>query len=348
MKHWLQNIGLLGFSALSCLILCELCVRYFFSTYDPTTMIKFYVTEEGFPLGKKNSSGHQWMKAGDFDVTVRFNQYGLRDEKDLQRSTKDDIFVVGDSFSFGHGVDEHQRYSNILEEFSKIPVYNISIPTNFDGYEKLTAYAKRQGATIHTLLVGICMENDLQAYAPSPPPSSQTVVKEDNTSYYNNVTKAAFFKLKIYLGGQSALYNLLISLFHQNTFFNKLAITLGIIDNYHDGINRVRYSEKVLERSVQRLQRFQSDQKIPHMFPIIIPSRALWIGENRETERKVHNRFVELLQQAGYQVIDLLPAFEAAGNPLQFHFEHDGHWNTAGHRQAAETIFDQLQALKNL
>jgi hypothetical protein len=311
-------------------------------------MIAFYMAEEGFPLGKKDSSGRQWMKAGDFDVSVHFNQYGLRDTKNLRHSTQNDIFVVGDSFSFGHGVEEHERYSNILEDFLKSPVYNIGIPTNFDGYEKLVAYAQEQGATIRTLLVGICMENDLQNYEPSSsrPPSSP--VREDHSSYHNNVTKNAFFKLKIYLGGRSALYKLLISLFHQNEYLNKFAIATGIMDSYTDGVNRAHYSETVLERSVQRVQRLQGARNIPQLIPVLIPSRALWVGENRQTEIKVHDRFVTLLQQAGYSVIDLRPEFEATNNPMQFHFKHDGHWNTTGHRKAAEIIFEHLQALSSL
>jgi hypothetical protein len=45
----------------------------------------------------------------------QFNDKGFRDPKNLQESAKTDWFVLGDSFSFGSGVKEEQRFSNLLE-----------------------------------------------------------------------------------------------------------------------------------------------------------------------------------------------------------------------------------------
>ena len=63
---------------------------------------------------------------GDYDVEVTFNELGLRDARSLKASTPDSIVVVGDSFAFGWGVEERQRFSNLLQERLARPVFNVS------------------------------------------------------------------------------------------------------------------------------------------------------------------------------------------------------------------------------
>jgi len=49
-------------------------------------------------------------------------------------------------------------------------------------------------------------------------------------------------------------------------------------------------------------------------------------------------------------MIDLLPAFEAKGNPAPLYFQNDIHWSVPGHELAAESISpvvqEQLEGLK--
>ena len=71
---------------------------------------------------------------------------------------------------------------------------------------------------------------------------------------------------------------------------------------------------------------------------LIIPSRALWAGQNTEAEKKVHQEFVQALRTAGLEVIDMKPIFEKGGNPSQYYFTTDPHWNAAGHAVAAAAL----------
>ena len=53
----------------------------------------------------------------DFSVQVRINSRGLRDrEYELPRTNKKRMLVLGDSFAWGFGVEEHERFSEILED----------------------------------------------------------------------------------------------------------------------------------------------------------------------------------------------------------------------------------------
>jgi len=333
------NLGLFVLSATVCLGLLECLVRWLFPMYDPAAVVKFYFNQDGVLLGEKNTVANQSMKAGDFNVQIHINQYGFRDKKDVKWSTAKDWFVVGDSFSFGHGVEEEDRYSNVLEGMLGQPVYNISIPADFDGYDKLVAYAQQHGATIKQLLIGVCMENDLQHYIQQASPSSDISSSEhdvqasSSSPYDVKIRKSIVFRLRMFLGERLAIYNLVNALFYRSQFLERIIKKVGFVDK----------SEEVLESSSDRLVRLKMQRDIPEVVVVIIPSRALWLGENKAVERQIHTRFVEFLKQRGFPVIDLLPYFEAGGNPLQYHFKNDGHWNMNGHGKAAEVIAAYLR-----
>lgn len=51
-------------------------------------------------------------------LRIRYNRFGIRDENFSSRKPQDvyRIVAVGDSFTFGHGVDESERFTEILEK----------------------------------------------------------------------------------------------------------------------------------------------------------------------------------------------------------------------------------------
>ena len=64
----------------------------------------------------------------------------------------------------GWGVEEGERYSDVLDAKLRESVYNVSIPTDLLGYARLVDYARDHGAPVKRLIVGVCMENDLLDY----------------------------------------------------------------------------------------------------------------------------------------------------------------------------------------
>jgi len=68
----------------------------------------------GMPLAVKTNFSQVWA-TGDFTVHIRTNSLGLREDFDLPPS-KVDIAFLGDSFTFGQGVEAGERYSDRLRE----------------------------------------------------------------------------------------------------------------------------------------------------------------------------------------------------------------------------------------
>ena len=99
-----------------CLALAEFATRRLFPQFNPGAQLAFQVMPGHFALGPSLRTERHATPKGEFDVEVKFNQYGFRDVKDLRDATDGDWFVVGDSFTLGWGVDEDWRYSNVLEQ----------------------------------------------------------------------------------------------------------------------------------------------------------------------------------------------------------------------------------------
>ena len=147
----------------------EWCIRALIPQYDPSGHVAFITKQDGLVIAKERGNLRQIKNTGDYNVEIYISDLGLREPKNLKTAKPSDVFVVGDSFSFGWGVKEEDRFSNKLDAFLlKRNVFNISIPADLDGYEKLLNYAKKHGAKIKKLIIGITMENDLRLYNKIP------------------------------------------------------------------------------------------------------------------------------------------------------------------------------------
>ena len=330
--RWKAKLGLLAVSSLVSLLILEVGIRVLMPTYDPAGKVEVHRNADGVPLYRPNFVGRQWKNTGDYDVEIRINRVGFRDRKLVGNAGPDDLVVVGDSFSFGHGVAESERYSGLLEQTLDYPIYNIAIPTNLDGYQKLVGYAESHGAKIGKLIVGVCMENDLLDYDPA-----------DNGHSTNQPAAGVslLHRTKAFLTSHSAFYNAATSAIHQNRHLKQTAVRLGLIRPNIAGMSRNRMDSSVIDSSVRKLVELaeRCDTTV-----VIIPSRGLWVGDNQAVERAVHEQFTSRLRQRLPHVVDLRPVFEEGGNPLQYHFAHDGHWNARGHKRVADVLATALRS----
>ena len=310
-------------AALVGLMLVEGVARVAAPAYNPSGRVAFTVLPDGTPIGPRSAVRRLVKNTGDYNVVVRFNSLGFRDSKSIQVSGADSIFVVGDSFGFGWGVEEPLRFSNVLEERLGRLVFNISSgAVDFDGYDHLLHYAEGNGARIGTLIVGVCMENDLREYGTEEP--GQTGL-------------APVPGVKAYLTEHSAIYGLATVVVHRTPWLERAAVRAGLLIPNLAAVAESDASDDAVKSSAGRLRRLVAGRR---SFILIVPSRALWAGSDahRRQAARTHEAFVRLLRQAGLRVVDVRAAFERQGNPLSLHFANDGHWTAAGHRIAADAL----------
>ena len=344
LRTWLGKLFLVALTALICLLLFEWLVRLFLPTFHPARQVVFLRgirrNAEGIMLGTPSTQVNQRTPKGDYDVTIRFNRHGFRDSKDHMQSTAKDIFVAGDSFSFGWGVQEEERFSNLLENKLKSPVFNLAIIEDIRGYGNTVSYAEKHGAQVRNLIVGVCMENDLLDY-------TKPIQTWDSPGDYEPVLTFRH-RLALWFRTHSALWICVSYTVQRHAAFRHFFEMVGIARNVEDFTHNNEATPGVLTSSRDELLRYLTNY---NSVVLIIPSRGLWAGKNMAVEQEVHKEFVELLHQAHLKVVDMKPIFEKAGDPLRFYFQTDPHWNSRGHTAAADALYQFLssdQDWKNL
>jgi len=298
--------------------LLEALTRLFFPAFDPSGRFGLSHPLGSLTVGTPGASTRQVKNTGDYDVAVRLNRHGLRDDKDITEAASGDLVFVGDSFTWGWGVEAAERFSDRVQALTGRRAFNLATPTDIAGYAELLDYAQSLGARIGEVVVGLCMENDLGLYDSTGIPAH-----------------AMTMDWKGWLTERSAAYLLLATMIHRTPALKALAVGAGAIVPNFDGMGLNTYDAQVIEASADQLQALS--KRFPTLV-VLIPSRALWIDSNRAEEDRVHKALVAALTRRGIAVLDPRPLMEAGGTPLAYHFDNDGHWNARGHALVAEAI----------
>jgi hypothetical protein len=115
---------LLLFSTLVTLLAGELFLRLFFPVNPPRLIVEsgpadwILWNEEGEAVGL-NPGFRSRLVSSEFDISIQLNEHGFRDQtfvvKRLSSATR--ICVLGDSHTFGFGVDASEILANALRRF---------------------------------------------------------------------------------------------------------------------------------------------------------------------------------------------------------------------------------------
>lgn len=315
-------------------VVSEYSVRLAVPKYDPAGHIAFFADPAtGVLLGKPNSTTRQIKNSGDYDVEVVFNRHGLRDPRDIATGKAGDLYVVGDSFAFGWGVEQDERFSSVLEKLTGRRVYNIATTANLDGYERLLAYSIEQGAKIRDVVIAINMIDDIRNYDDAADrrvePVEKTRVNPPPPQW-----GISLHGVKVYLLENSALYFLATSAIGSIDVLRRIFIRLGIVKTVNV-VNGGVPGEAAVRSTAGRILALS---KKYNLTVLMIPSRGLWVGGNRAAAATAHSKFGNELRRLGVSVVDMRPVMEATGSPMRFHFVNDGHWRPRGHALAASAL----------
>ena len=336
MTPTLSRIAVLACASVLSLLIAEGSVRLAVPKYDPASHVSFVRNPvAGVTLGKPDTTARQIKNSGDYDVRIAFNRHGLRDRRDISKGSEQDLYVVGDSFSFGWGVEENHRFSDVLEQLTGRRVYNVASTANVDGYEKLLAYAEGRGAKIRDIILAINMIDDVRDYGavpearpigpgPAPGPDGGRITLQS---------------VKELLLHNSALYFLTTSTLGSFEWLRRTLIRAGLIKT----IKSVSGGMPTAGAIRSTAARIEAMSKKYNLTVLVIPSRGLWIGNRRNESAAAHGKFVDSLRRLNLHIIDLRQPMEASRDPLQYHFRNDGHWVPKGHALAARELARALK-----
>lgn len=122
--------------------------------------LHFYRPSNGWLFFDVKPRHVQRFRRDEFDTSVRTNNVGLREDIDF--TGRADIGFVGDSFTFGHGVNVGERYSDLVRQ--RIPGMAVWSYADANGYAPphYHLFLKNNPQFVpKTLVVGLFPWNDL-------------------------------------------------------------------------------------------------------------------------------------------------------------------------------------------
>ena len=384
LRNGLVNVGLVVLSVVVFFVILE----GYFVLFDPQISDTAMGTEYDQLLGSKNKPNFEGSfegtyAIGEFKVQINTNSKGLRDkEYDYIKSngTKRIIFL-GDSFTWGWGVEYDKRVTEILENRLKnTQVINMGVPGY--GTTQDFLFLKTEGLKYNPDLIIIlfCLDTDMDDNLHGQRPicnltSSKLILtnvpvsqEEENN---NNVTLILSFKR--FMGQHSHTYAFIAKRIESNPNLLNLCKKLRIADKGTDEKTHLyiflpfveycsdtytpelNYSWNLTKALLKEIDITAKENNAKTLI-VLIPSKLqihdeFWekikrqytLNDQNYKLSKPNDILVQFGSDNDISVLDMLPTFrEHAKNGERLYFYKDGHWNEKGHKLAAELIYDKL------
>ena len=340
----LINLSLFIISTLFALFLSEVALRLmgFKPMYVSPERDRFWKYDS--LLGWAHQPGQEGIfETPEFRTVVHINDKGLRDgphSYERQNNTER-ILVLGDSFAWGYGVEEQERFSQLLEQSMDVEVINAGV-SGYSTDQELLWY-KSEGIKYETDLVILVLagndvgDNDQQIvsriyYKP------RFVLKDGQlvpTGY--PVPKTSPQGRLIYsLSQHSALaYFLVQRYFDLLSLYNEMKVNSVHAKSTASDDSSDKEPFRLTIALIDQIKEIAESRKAKFM---IVATDRWWNSPSKET----YKDFIHTLQSEGFLVLDVeaIPGFE----PETMLIPNDGHWNQAGHEFVAAKIKDFIES----
>ena len=235
---------------LAILISLELIIRKLdivsLQGYDPN----FFIKENNITFNNPKTS---LTVAG---KTARIDKFGFRIPiKDFKKNFDESILVLGDSVSFGFGVDEEKSFVGLLRHKLDFNIYNASvIGHNLESYVYvLDKSTKNNSKNVNNILVFLCL-NDISISQGVLNQKDLNTINEPKDNFFVRIIKNDFFlKINFLMREKSALF-VLIKSFSTNSVkrhydymfskYEKKSLTLNFL-NQINNIKKLSEERKI-------------------------------------------------------------------------------------------------------
>lgn len=335
-----SRLLILATAVVAAMLVVEFVLREFVPAFDPALQFRMIPGIGSAPtLAPPLTTLRQRSVWGDYDLSVQIDRYGLREPKAFANANAASIFVVGDQFPFGVGVEEDQRFSDLLERKFGVPVYNISMRGNLPwGHFKLVDYAEHVVGYMHEnefragrLVLVVPLEYEIRRYQDL----AAGTLQETDTSSGKSV-------LRGWLEANSALYLALQRFVHQSDSLRAVGIKLGLMSSdTHRPLPPAVDDDAAISQTVVQLGRIAAFRDTVF---VIVPSPGQFLPGSANSYARMHDAFIAEMTRSSLTFVDLLSTFEKTGGGETMLFPHELAWNAAAHEAAAEALAPVLAA----
>ena len=337
-RSFLINLSLILVSTFFALFLSEIALRLigFTPLYVSPERDRFWKYDS--LLGWAHQPGQEGIfETPQFRTVVRINENGLRDKRRSYNRHDDSerILVLGDSFAWGYGVEESERFSQLLEKELAVEVINAGI-SGYSTDQELLWY-ENEGIKYETDLVILVMAGndvgDNEQQLVSTIYYKPKFVIENGELVLTNypVPKTSIRGKFVYsLSQRSALAFFLVQrYFDLKSLYGKSTVNSDRENPPAPGLDDETEPFKLTIALINEIRNVAESHNSQFM---IVTTDRWWNYPSAET----YHDFLTKLQNEGLVVLDVesMPGFD----PDKMLIPDDGHWNRAGHQFVAKNI----------
>jgi lysophospholipase L1-like esterase len=344
----LLNSTLLLFSVLFGFLLIEMGLRLMGLNpmYVSPERDRFWKYDDR--LGWAHQPGQEGIfETSQFHTVVRINETGLRDRSHAYERQHDNprILVLGDSFAWGYGVEESERFSQLLEASLDAEVINAGV-SGYSTDQELLWY-KYEGVKYDTDLVILAFTgND---------------IGDNNRQLVSNIYYKPRFVIQdgelvpigypvpetsphgklIYSLSQRAA----LTFFLTQRFFEWRSLsreTAASPDQIVSPGSDANTESEPFKLTIALIDKMRDTAEAKNSKFIIVATDRWWNSRSDKT----YEDFIEVLRDEGFLVVDVesMPGFD----PEEMIIPNDGHWSQSGHEFVAEKIQELIEKQKLL
>jgi hypothetical protein len=321
-------------SSIACILLFfEICARLFIPSLVPDREERSKFWQYDSLIGWAHIPGQIGrFNHRDFSVSIRINNEGLRDQEHLFiRDERKRILILGDSFGWGFGVEENERFSEIIEKIH--PEWEI-INASVSGYgtDQEYLYLINRGFNFHPDVV-LLLFND--------------------SDFINNTQSEQYWHFKPYFDLENSNLILRNCPVRQKNIKQRIQCFLYGRTYLGGSIQKVRqiYRNYLIRKNRDKLFLSDSDLKSSNQYmfqvtkSLIFAINQFCIVNNIKfvlISTPMDDVYRSFLENNSISMNILFLGLDKyfSSNEKEMHFKHDGHWNRLGNRMAAEAIDD--------
>ncbi len=307
------------------------------------------------------------LRESEFETTIQVNSLGYRQHEFKPHKGQGlRILVVGDSFTFGYGVEEPDSYPRVIErqlaevrtgnELPPVEVINAGVPAWWtDAYY---LYLKEYGLALEPdlILLGLFMGNDIDgpdarsalwsrvdaAGLPLQIGSTNTQIEKGR-----RVRVKRRSRWKIPLLRDSHVFQLLYTA--QRNMRRALKPTIKARSLYQALYSpQTNAIVKTVRKLIGAMARLSQEHRA-RFAVVMLPERGQVSAASQAAHGeldfdKPQRLFAEFFTQQNIAYVDLLPILRAAADHTALYFQYDSHFSVAGNRLAGREIAKYIVA----
>ena len=340
-----KNLFLIFVSVLFALLICEVVSRivypidlsHFVGNDGSRESIFVPDKDLGF-RNKKNFDG--WLISPEYKNRIFTNSYGFRGRENYpKKSDKFRIMALGDSFTFGVGVNEDETY---IKRLGKYIQDQLSIPTEaynlgvgaYGTIQEYLVFQKFQFLKPDLVIIGFLARDTFAEEG------GNDLI--DNFNFYKKYVKDKKEDLAVTIPIERKMRNMLR---HHSNLYRMVELNFGgyLRKKYYPKSDNPELKKEAWKITMNYLRKFDE-----RLHEINIPGLLLWVpfpGNAVNGDSAVPNK----IRKMGFKKLILVNPLELfASNPMEYYYPLDGHWNKKGHEKASQALFSEMIKMKIL